>query len=195
MVDTVSTPGLWGAATDDKDGPSDDDPGPSPFSLIIASEDWHALGDVEAAVRCACSATAEKTGVFAGREVTIALSSDAEVAALNAQYRGKNAPTNVLSFPAADLPGGDCVFGARRPLGDIILAYETVAREAADDNKPPLHHLSHLVIHGLLHLAGYDHETDQEAARMEQIEREILAGLGVPDPYSPISEETPISAG
>ena len=108
--------------------------------------------------------------------IVILLTSDAEVADLNQRFRGKPGPTNVLSFPAADQVGGH--------LGDIALAYGVCAREAGEQGKTLAHHLQHLVAHGVLHLLGYDHETDAEAHEMEGLERKILAGLGIADPYA-----------
>ncbi len=102
--------------------------------------------------------------------------------ALNAGWRGKDKPTNVLSFPASPAAAP----GAALPpmLGDIVLAAETVFGEAALDGKPVEHHLSHLIVHGLLHLLGYDHETDGQAEAMEAVERRALARLAIPDPYA-----------
>lgn len=114
----------------------------------------------------------------AGAELAVVLADDAMVRDLNRRFRGKDAPTNVLSFPAADPAIAD------GPLGDVILARETCRREAAEQGKPLDHHLAHLVVHGVLHLVGYDHEADDEAERMEAAERAILRGLGVPDPYA-----------
>ena len=117
-------------------------------------------------------------------EVGIALADDAECARLNARYRGIDRPTDVLSFAGGELPGG-----RNRPgdppvmLGDIVIAYETSARDAEREDKPLAHHLQHLVVHGLLHLLGYDHENDGDARRMEAMEVEILRRLGVRDPY------------
>lgn len=168
---------------EDGDGSSDDDPGPSPVALLIHHETWRTLGDIEGVIALAVAAAAAKLPEVEARGATILLSSDEEIAALNAQYRGQAKPTNVLSFPSADLPG-EHAFGEDAPtLGDIIIAYETVMREARDDEKDPLHHLSHLTVHGLLHLAGYDHDAEEEAEEMEALEREILAGLNIPDPY------------
>ncbi len=117
-------------------------------------------------------------------ELSIVLSSDAEVRVLNRDYRGKDKATNVLSFPtglSSDLSGADM-------LGDVILAFETVSMEADRDGKSLKSHLRHLVVHGILHLLGYDHETEEEASEMEQREVEILAGFGISDPYSPVLE-------
>lgn len=117
-------------------------------------------------------------------EIGIALADDAESARLNARYRGLDRPTDVLSFASGEQPSGN-----RRPgdppvmLGDIVVAYETSARDAARAGKPLANHLQHLVVHGLLHLLGYDHQTDDDARRMEAMEVEILRRLGVGDPY------------
>jgi probable rRNA maturation factor len=108
------------------------------------------------------------------RSLTIALADDKRVRALNARDRGKDKPTNVLSYPS----------GERGFLGDVVLARQTVWREAKQQRKTPSDHISHLVVHGTLHLLGYDHETGEaEAERMEALERRILARLGVADPY------------
>ncbi|HEX7947141.1 MAG TPA: rRNA maturation RNase YbeY [Phenylobacterium sp.] len=108
--------------------------------------------------------------------VTILLTDDASVAELNVQFRQKDGPTNVLSFPASQNP--------ERHLGDLALAYGVCAREAAEQGKSLSHHLQHLTVHGVLHLLGYDHIGDDEAEAMEGLERAVLAGLGVPDPYA-----------
>jgi probable rRNA maturation factor len=187
MIMTAGTAIPIIAAVEDSDG-ADDDPGPSPIALLVAHEAWTGLGNVEQTLDRAYAATVAAIPAIAGREVSILLSNDSEIAGLNAQYRGKNSPTNVLSFPAAALPGA-----GEQPLGDIVMAYETVIREAAEEGKPPLAHLAHLTVHGLLHLAGFDHETDAEAENMEALEREILVSLGIPDPYLPTPEERPAS--
>ncbi len=108
--------------------------------------------------------------------ITVLLTGDAEIQDLNARFRGKAAPTNVLSFPAPE--------SAAPHLGDIALAYGVCAREAAAQGKSLQNHLMHLAAHGVLHLLGYDHETDAEADAMEGMERAVLATLGVPDPYA-----------
>lgn len=112
-----------------------------------------------------------------GGSITVLLTNDAEVKALNAQYRGKNKPTNVLSFP-----DGEKIDGVLQ-LGDIAMAYETIAAEAAAQGKALKHHISHLAIHGTLHLLGHDHEEDAEAEAMEALEIAILARMGIANPY------------
>jgi probable rRNA maturation factor len=111
-------------------------------------------------------------------EISILLTDDEAIRQLNAQWRGKDQPTNVLSFPA---PGA---VATRQSLGDIAIAYETCAREAGAELKSFQAHVTHLIVHGFLHLIGFDHETEAEAAEMEALEREILAALGISDPYA-----------
>jgi probable rRNA maturation factor len=111
----------------------------------------------------------------------ILLTSDEVLADLNQRFRGKDGPTNVLSFPAPA--------GAGAPLGDIAIAYGVCAREARDQGKRLEHHLMHLVVHGVLHLVGYDHQSESEAETMETLERRVLEGLGAPDPYQPGSSQ------
>lgn len=114
--------------------------------------------------------------------VTIMLSSDETVAELNATYRGKHKATNVLSFPSpGDFPAGP---DGVRHLGDIVFAAETIAAEAVELDRPALDHIRHLTVHGLLHLLGLDHETDEEAEHMEQLETRLLSAIGVADPYA-----------
>ena len=112
-------------------------------------------------------------------EISIVLADDQVVRGLNRRWRGKDSPTNVLSFASGEAAR------AGRPLllGDVVLAYETVAREAKAQGKPLADHLRHLVTHGVLHLLGFDHVAEAEALRMERLERSVLARLGVPDPY------------
>ncbi|AUG54736.1 rRNA maturation RNase YbeY [Thalassospira marina] len=126
-------------------------------------------------------------------EISVTLSDDASVRELNRDYRGKDAPTNVLSFAAleSDEDASDFAMAPDMPLmlGDIVIARETCEREALEQNKPLLHHLIHLSVHGTLHLVGYDHMVDDEAEHMEQLERHILAGMGIDDPYAPIEDQ------
>lgn len=154
----------------------------SPFvDVVIESPLWEALPEAETlAGRAALAAIAAGgVAVMDGAELSLMLADDAAVRELNRTWRDKDKPTNVLSWPAAD---PDDL--ARSPhCGDIAVAYETLAREAADEGKTVADHFTHLVVHGVLHLLGYDHETDDEAEEMEALETEILAGLGVADPY------------
>ncbi|EWY42387.1 hypothetical protein N825_00100 [Skermanella stibiiresistens SB22] len=122
-------------------------------------------------------------------EMSLVLADDAMVQTLNRDYRGKDEPTNVLSFASLDDIGDSDDVLAAHPgmpilIGDVILACETVRREAREQGKPAEDHLTHLVIHGVLHLLGYDHETDLDADRMERLETSILAGMGIADPYA-----------
>jgi probable rRNA maturation factor len=127
-------------------------------------------------------------------ELSIVLADAAEQRRLNCEYRGKDAPTNVLAFPAW-CRGSQAPQGAPILLGDVVLALETVVCEAAEQAKPFADHVRHLVVHGVLHLLGYDHQTPSEAAVMELLERSILAEMGVPDPYrEPMSFVEPAPA-
>ena len=117
-------------------------------------------------------------------EVSVVLTDDTRQRKLNAAYRGKDASTNVLSFPAGEDPDGAFPEDLAVPLGDLTLALETVGREAGDEGLSFADHFCHLLVHGMLHLAGYDHETDNDAERMGMLEIEILAGLGVGNPYA-----------
>jgi len=167
------------------EGVSDEEPGPSPAGVVILDGAWSELDGAERAVHEAVNAAAVFVPELAEAEIAVALSSDAAIRKLNAQFRGQDKPTNVLSFPAAALPddaGGDV-------SGDIVIAYETLLREAAAEGKDPLHHLAHLTVHGLLHLAGYDHNDDAEAEEMEALERRILHTIGIADPYRSDREE------
>ena len=112
----------------------------------------------------------------ADADLVILLTDDDAIARLNAEFRGKSGPTNVLSFPAPS--------SAAPHLGDVALAWGVCASEAAEQDKALAHHLMHLVAHGVLHLVGYDHETDAEAESMEALERQLMQGLGAPDPYA-----------
>jgi probable rRNA maturation factor len=151
------------------------------IDIIVESPLWDTLPQAEQTVRNAIAQAIMATGGRADGELALLLTDDAAIRRLNATWRGLDQPTNVLSFPAAEAAG-------QHHLGDIAIAFETTAREASDEGKPLAHHLAHLAVHGFLHLAGYDHESDAEAETMEQLERAILARLNVPDPYpAPIS--------
>jgi probable rRNA maturation factor len=149
------------------------------IDVEIEAEAWaQALPDAEAIVMRAGEAAVKISHRIAAEDCMIAvlLADDAVVADLNHRFRGKSGPTNVLSFPAPPNPEGQ--------IGDIALAHGVCAREAADQGKSLEHHLTHLTVHGVLHLLGYDHETDGEAEAMEALERSILETLGVSDPYA-----------
>jgi probable rRNA maturation factor len=133
-----------------------------------------ALPDAEALVLESADATLASEGAV-GEGVTLLLTDDNTIGDLNRRFRQRDQPTNVLSFPAPQNP--------ERFLGDIALAYGVCAREAREQGKPLKHHLQHLVAHGVLHLLGYDHVSDAQAEEMENLERAVLAGLGIPDPY------------
>jgi probable rRNA maturation factor len=144
---------------------------------------WHDLPDAGALVRQAAQAAFSRLGTsdLTDKLLSVTLADDETVAQLNAQWRGKPKPTNVLSFPADQdiaIPPGEL-----RPLGDIILAAGVVRAEAAQQSKPLADHFSHLVVHGILHIMGYDHLDDAQADEMESLEKEILVKLGIADPY------------
>lgn len=115
-----------------------------------------------------------------GAELSLLFTDDAHIRVLNRDWRRKDKPTNVLSFPAFPMAPGSPL---PPMLGDIVLAHETVLSEAELENKPFEHHLTHLIVHGLLHLLGHDHESAPEAEAMEARERAVLARLAIPDPY------------
>lgn len=149
--------------------------------IDVEDEAWHRLPGLETMARSAVAAALTGLNISDDTETALLFTDDAAIAALNAEWRGKPAPTNVLSFPAPDgMPVPD---GEPRPLGDIVLAYGTVAREADEQGKTLQAHAVHLIIHGVLHLAGHDHEDDTQADAMERLEIEILKGLGISDPY------------
>lgn len=159
--------------------------------VLLEADAWSAVpgaaGLVTRAVTAACAgALTEYELDIDGAEIAVKLADDASIRALNRDWRGKDYATNVLSFPTPEVAraGGD------PHLGDIAIAFETLQREAEAEGKPFADHLAHLAVHGTLHLLGYDHEVAEEAEEMEAMERRVLAGLGVPDPYS---ETEPVS--
>jgi len=161
---------------------------------IIEDDRWGAFGLAGTAEAAARAAFAELGLAEAGFSLCLMGCDDARIAELNADFRGKPQPTNVLSWPseerAAEAEGGLPDMPEPGPedmpeeLGDIAIAWETCAREAAEAGKPMADHVTHLVVHGLLHLLGYDHVRDGDAGRMEATEVRILARLGLSDPYS-----------
>ncbi|WP_102959588.1 rRNA maturation RNase YbeY [Mangrovicella endophytica] len=159
------------------------------IELAVEDEGWHdaGLGDLEAFARRFVEAAARRAGVpdDVETELSVTLTGDAAVQALNAEWRNKDRPTNVLSFPIRQLQPGE------RPgplLGDLVLARETVEREAAAEDKRFADHAGHLLVHGMLHLLGHDHIDDETADAMEALEIEALADLGIADPYADAPE-------
>ena len=153
--------------------------------VLVVAECWQNQADAEAVIHRAIATAAEIADADVGEtELAVMLTDDAGIRTLNNNWRGIDKPTNVLSFPALPPTGPGGPDDAPRMLGDIAIAYETVRKEADEEQKPFDHHLSHLAVHGYLHLIGYDHENDADAEAMESLETEILAQLGIPDPYS-----------
>jgi probable rRNA maturation factor len=153
--------------------------------VLVVADCWHAEPDADAVIARAIEAAASMVDADTGdSELAVMLTDDSGIRTLNLNWRSIDTPTNVLSFPALQPPGGHESDNAPRMLGDIAIAYETTRREADEEQKPFNHHLSHLAVHGFLHLIGYDHEKDGEAEVMEGLERDILASLGIPDPYA-----------
>lgn len=144
------------------------------LDLNVQNDAWRSLPAVEELVRTALSAAEHQTRKPG--EVSVLLTNNAEMQRLNQHFRGKDKPTDVLSFPADEM---DAPF-----LGDIAIGFEICAEDAAAGGKSVPHHLSHLIIHGYLHLLGFDHINDADAEEMETLERLVLASLGIADPYS-----------
>lgn len=147
--------------------------------FVTQSALWAEGGIAHAPLEAAARAAYGAAGGRGPAEVALVLSDDARVRGLNREWRGKDAATDVLSFPGGDFAAQ----GGPRALGDIVLAFETAARDAAGAGAPLTAHASHLVIHGLLHLLGYDHAALGEALAMERLESEIMTRLGLHDPY------------
>jgi len=153
--------------------------------VLVVADCWQAEADAEAVIQRAVAAAAEIADADVGEaELAVMLTDDAGIRTLNLNWRGIDKPTNVLSFPALPPTGAGAPDDAPRMLGDIAIAYQTTRKEADDEQRPFDHHLSHLAVHGFLHLIGYDHEKDDDAEAMEGLETEILAQLGIPDPYA-----------
>jgi probable rRNA maturation factor len=153
--------------------------------VLVVADCWQGEPEAEAVIQRAVAAAAEAVDADVGdAELAVMLTDDSGIRTLNSNWRGIDKPTNVLSFPALQPTAPSRPGDGPRMLGDIAIAYETMRQEADDEQKPFDHHLSHLAVHGFLHLIGYDHETEGEAEAMEALEREILAQLGIPDPYA-----------
>lgn len=155
--------------------------------VIVEDDRWTALNLPDLATR-ACTAAFSQIGLSGAFSVSLLAADDAKIADLNGQFRAKAAPTNVLSWPSEDLapatPGDTPVVPSDPEIGDIALAYETCMREAAQYDIEVHDHVTHLVLHGCLHLLGYDHVTDADATVMETLEIEALEKLGIKNPYS-----------
>ncbi|AXI45474.1 rRNA maturation RNase YbeY [Sulfitobacter sp. SK012] len=162
------------------------------IELSVQDHNWNKLG-VAALVEEACAATLAHQGLDSDLvEIGILACDDAKIAVLNADFRGKATPTNVLSWPSeergAQVPGGmpkapGLGFDGMIELGDIAISFDTCDAEARAAGKPLRDHATHLIVHGLMHLLGYDHISDPDAALMERLEAEILGKLGLNDPY------------
>jgi probable rRNA maturation factor len=159
------------------------------IDVALEHEAWHSdLPDLEDFAQHLCHRTLEFTGFLKPTvEISFVFTDDASIQTLNAQYRSKDKPTNVLSFPqyAPENLSKDEDF---LMLGDIVLAYETVKSESAEQAKSFRHHTAHMIVHGLLHLLGHDHIEDRQAEIMEALERKILKSFNIPDPYDALQE-------
>lgn len=151
-------------------------------AFVARSALWRDSGIAREALAGAARSAYAAAGGGEAAEVALVLSDDAEARRLNREWRGKDKATDVLSFPDGAMEGDT------RALGDIVLAFETVSRDARDTGQRAGDHAAHLVIHGMLHLLGYDHETDAGAAAMERLETDIMASLGLHDPYGLLTE-------
>mgnify|MGYP000888454307 FL=1 len=152
------------------------------IAIEVEDDAWLALPGLETLARRAIAAVLVKSEMEEQScEIAVLFTDDLAIAAINAEWRGKDKPTNVLSFPAPDempFPAGE-----PRPLGDIVLAHGVISREAMEQGKTLHDHTTHLIVHGMLHLLGHDHDDEAEAEEMEALEKSILKGLGISDPY------------
>lgn len=146
------------------------------IDVLVETDLWKQSKGVKPVVRRAIAAAAAMLATPKA-ELAVVLTDDSAIRTLNRAWRGVDAATNVLSFPANPAAQGPPL------LGDIVLAYETIADEARAEHKPFAHHVAHLTVHGFLHLLGYDHGRKKDAEAMERIERDILRRLAIPDPY------------
>ena len=151
-------------------------------TVSIADPGWEEMPLAATSIaRRAAEAALAAAACAPGAELDVVLTGDAEIQSLNSRYRGRDEPTNVLSFALDDADGPP---EAQRLLGDVYVALQTVCREAAAQDKSVADHLSHLVVHGVLHLLGYDHEGEADARRMESLEIGVLGEMGIADPYA-----------
>jgi probable rRNA maturation factor len=173
------------AASSEKDASSGESkPSRTYTDIVIEDERWASVTGLEDLIPDLAAETFRAAHLSPGNHsVSIALLSDAEVRGLNKVFRGKDAPTNVLSFPSSASAYTRSREGEPLFLGDVALAYETVVSEASAQGKTVVQHAAHLVVHGILHLAGFDHDGDADAERMEAAEGAVLARFGIPDPY------------
>jgi probable rRNA maturation factor len=150
-------------------------------AIDIADDAWARVAGLEQLTERAVAAALKHVHADSNVEISVLFAGDAEAARLNAKWRRRDYTPNILSFPA---PRQEAPSGEPRLLGDLILAADTVAREAEEQRKPLKSHVTHLIVHGTLHLLGFDHMEEKEARRMEEAEIAILAGLGVEDPHN-----------
>jgi probable rRNA maturation factor len=146
------------------------------ITLVIQDERWRKLRGLTPRIKRAVKAALAEAGAPENSDLTVMLTTNGRVQKLNAAFRGKDKPTNVLSFPA----------GLDDYLGDVALAYGVTAREAKEAKKALLDHTTHLIVHGVLHLLGYDHETSRQAAKMEPLEIRILKTMKIANPYEAV---------
>ena len=165
------------------------DEGDVELDVVINSPEWAILAEPEKLVRRAAVAALAASDLQAHVGISVLLSDNATIAELNRSWRGKTGPTNVLSFPAAPFPG--ILPTMARPMGDIAVAWSVVVGEAHAQGKTLENHISHLIVHAVLHLGGYEHQTDEGAAEMQALEITALASLGIADPYETDAAATP----
>ncbi len=154
------------------------------IDIVLQAGNWPKIEQTEKLITGAIRTTVETARLPLPRdaEFAVVLSDDHQIQKLNRQWRNIDKPTNVLSFPSGSIEPGDMPDSL---MGDVVVARETVEREAANQGKTFDQHLTHLVIHGFLHIFGYDHTNDKDAETMENLERQCLMVLGLPDPYGP----------
>ncbi|MBM3585543.1 MAG: rRNA maturation RNase YbeY [Alphaproteobacteria bacterium] len=153
----------------------------SAIAIAVDDRRWSAVPDLRRVCRRAARAALRSES--ADRPITLLLADDATLRDLNRRFRAVDTPTNVLAFPSGE---DDALDGGAAPLGDVALAFDSVAREARDQGKTLDAHLCHLIVHGVLHLQGHDHQRDDEADAMEAVEIAVLARLGIANPYAPV---------